>query len=115
MRWDRFFEDLEDQLDSEWEAERAVLDTEAERLRLARVTLRERLAALGDGRGTAVVSAEVADGSVFTGRVSACRAHQSAPSRSCFRSRRSRASPSRRRNCCGAPGRRHPHHGCQIG
>ena len=34
VRWDRFFEDLEDQLDSEWEAERAALDTEAERLRL---------------------------------------------------------------------------------
>lgn len=46
MRWDRFFEDLEDQLDSEWEAERAALDTEAERLRLARLTLHERLSAL---------------------------------------------------------------------
>nr|MDQ2699570.1 hypothetical protein [Actinomycetota bacterium] len=46
MRWDRFFEDLEDQLSSEWEAERAALDTEAERLRLSRVTLRDRLVAL---------------------------------------------------------------------
>lgn len=46
VRWDRFFEDLEDQLDSEWEAERAALDTEAERLRLARLTLFERLHAL---------------------------------------------------------------------
>ncbi len=43
MRWDRFFEDLQDQFDAEWEAERAVLDTEAERLRLSRVSLRERL------------------------------------------------------------------------
>ncbi len=43
MRWDRFFEDLEHQLDSEWEAERAALDTEAERLRLARLELRARL------------------------------------------------------------------------
>lgn len=47
--WERFFEDLEDQLDSEWEAERAALDTEAERLRLARLTLRQRLVALADG------------------------------------------------------------------
>ncbi|WP_299087342.1 hypothetical protein [uncultured Microbacterium sp.] len=46
MRWDRFFEDLEDQLDSEWEAERAALDTEAERLRLSRIPLRERIVAL---------------------------------------------------------------------
>ncbi|UUT35696.1 hypothetical protein [Microbacterium elymi] len=46
MRWDRFFEDLEDQLDSEWEAERVALDSEAERLRLSRLPLRERLRAL---------------------------------------------------------------------
>lgn len=46
MRWQRFFEDLEHQLDSEWEAERAALDTEAERLRLSRLTLRERLVEL---------------------------------------------------------------------
>ncbi|WJM14969.1 hypothetical protein [Microbacterium arborescens] len=48
MRWQRFFEDLEHQLDSEWEAERAALDTEAERLRLSRLTLRERVAELVD-------------------------------------------------------------------
>jgi hypothetical protein len=47
VRWDRFFEDLQDQFDAEWEAERAVLDTEAERLRLSRVALRERLSELG--------------------------------------------------------------------
>lgn len=46
MRWERFFEDLQGQFDAEWEAERAVLDTEAERLRLSRVTLRERLLVL---------------------------------------------------------------------
>lgn len=46
MRWQRFFEDLELQLDTEWEAERAALATEAERLRLSRLTLRERLAEL---------------------------------------------------------------------
>lgn len=48
MRWQRFFEDLEHQLDSEWEAERAALQTESERLRLSRLDLRERLGALAD-------------------------------------------------------------------
>lgn len=55
VRWDRFFEDLEDQLDSEWEAERAALDTEAERLRLARLSLFERLHALVVAAEKAVV------------------------------------------------------------
>lgn len=67
MRWERFFDDLEDQLDSEWEAERAALDTEAERLRLAKLTLRDRLATLvraGDG-----VSVELSDGSVVAGAI----------------------------------------------
>lgn len=67
MRWDRFFEDLEDQLDSEWEAERAALDTEAERLRLSRVALRERLVALSRQRRDVVV--HLVDGSTLTGQV----------------------------------------------
>ncbi|MDZ8201618.1 hypothetical protein RZO50_08820 [Microbacterium sp. SSW1-59] len=60
MRWDRFFDDLEDQLASEWEAERAALDTEAERLRLSRVGLRVRLRSLAvqDAR----IALELADG-----------------------------------------------------
>ncbi len=66
MRWDRFFEDLEDQLDSEWEAERAALDTEAERLRLSRIPLRERLVALAETTG-ARVAIDVADGAVLAG------------------------------------------------
>lgn len=49
MRWDRFFDDLEDQVASEWEAERAALDTEAERLRLSTLTLAARLRALAPG------------------------------------------------------------------
>lgn len=77
MRWDRFFEDLEDQLDSEWEAERAALDTEAERVRLSRIPLHDRLIALSatpsgsaieaDGR---VISLELVDDVVLAGVVS---------------------------------------------
>ncbi|QKJ19981.1 hypothetical protein [Microbacterium hominis] len=65
MRWDRFFDDLEDQLASEWEAERAALDTEAERLRLSRVTLRERLGALIDRVGDGAVTVSLIDGTVL--------------------------------------------------
>jgi len=72
MRWDRFFEDLEDQLDSEWEAERTALDTEAERLRLSRVMLRERFAALvSDGESAGEPTLELRDGTVAAGRLTA--------------------------------------------
>jgi hypothetical protein len=72
VRWDRFFDDLEGQLASEWEAERAALDTEAERLRLSRVSLRERLMALADREGAdAPPSFEMADGTVLSACVSA--------------------------------------------
>lgn len=71
MRWDRFFEDLEDQLDSEWEAERLALDTEAERLRLSHVTLRERLALLAAQDATAEPAFELRDGAVAAGRLAA--------------------------------------------
>jgi len=70
VRWDRFFDDLEDQLASEWEAERAALDTEAERLRLSRVALRDRLGALVDRDRTATVpSFELSDGTVLSAEV----------------------------------------------
>lgn len=46
MQWDRLFEDLEGQLASEWEAERAILDAESERLRISRLELRARLRVL---------------------------------------------------------------------
>lgn len=72
MRWDRFFDDLEDQLASEWEAERAALDTEAERLRLSRVSLRERLAALVDASaGGPVLTIDLAGGATLSARVTA--------------------------------------------
>ena len=71
MHWDRFFDDLEDQLASEWEAERAALDTEAERLRLSRVALRERLELLvGRERSSAGPSFELSDGTVLSAEVS---------------------------------------------
>lgn len=68
MRWDRFFEDIEDQLESEWEAERAALESEAERLRVSRMTLHERLSALVPAAGAEPVRAafELADASVLT-------------------------------------------------
>lgn len=73
VRWDRFFDDLELQLASEWEAERAALDTEAERLRLSRVRLAERLALL-EARGAAapaVASFDLADGTTLRASVAA--------------------------------------------
>ena len=69
VRWERFFEDLEGQLDSEWEAERAALATEAERLRVSRIPLRERLVALGKERRA--VSLDLLDGTTLTGAVEA--------------------------------------------
>jgi len=70
VRWDQFFDDLEGQLASEWEAERAALDTEAERLRLSRVALRERLTALVDSKRDAPPpSFEVVDGTVLSAGV----------------------------------------------
>jgi hypothetical protein len=71
VRWDRFFDDLEDQLASEWEAERAALDTEAERLRLSRVQLSERLTLLAAREGVAptVASFDLADGATLRASV----------------------------------------------
>jgi len=70
VRWDRFFDDLEDQLASEWEAERAALDTEAERLRLSRVQLVERLTLLASRESTpAVASFDFADGTTLRAQV----------------------------------------------
>jgi hypothetical protein len=71
MRWDRFFDDLEDQLASEWEAERAALDSEAERLRLSRMPLRDRLVSLIEREGAASApSFELRDGTVVVAEVS---------------------------------------------
>jgi len=71
VRWDRFFDELEAQFASEWEAERAALDTEAERLRLSRVPLRDRVEALRDRERTGAAPAfEFTDGGVIAAEVS---------------------------------------------
>ena len=46
MRWDLLFDDLESQLDREQRDEERALAIESERLRLGRLTLRDRIAAL---------------------------------------------------------------------
>lgn len=81
MRWDRFFDDLEDQLAAEWEAERAALESEAERLRLARVDLRTRLVALSR-EAEAPVVLELSDGLTVEVRLAAVGADWVAASES---------------------------------
>lgn len=51
MRWNNLFDDLESRLDSELTSEQRELDAEQERLRIARLTIRQRIAALGVGGG----------------------------------------------------------------
>jgi hypothetical protein len=46
MRWDKLFDDLESQLEQELTAEELDLEAEDERLRIGRLTLRDRLVAL---------------------------------------------------------------------
>src|SRR5665213_2390837 len=57
MRWDNLFDDLESQLEQELTAEEADLRVEEERLRLARLGIRDRLRALSaapDATGRAI-------------------------------------------------------------
>ncbi|MFF2493039.1 hypothetical protein [Agromyces sp. NPDC058064] len=73
MRWDLLFADLESQLDREQHEEQRVLALEEERLRLGRLTLRDRLAAIaraGDagGAGEELVRIELAGGTVLAVR-----------------------------------------------
>ncbi|WP_022881599.1 hypothetical protein [Gryllotalpicola ginsengisoli] len=64
MRFDKLFEDLEGQLETELAAQGAAREAEEERLRLARLTLRERLSTLaGLGSG---IRAQLVDGSVLS-------------------------------------------------
>jgi hypothetical protein len=52
VRWDNLFDDLEGQLERELNAEEADLRAEEERLRLARLSLRDRLTSLAGADGT---------------------------------------------------------------
>lgn len=61
MEWDHLFADLEGQLAAEWEAERAALDAESERLRISRLTMRDRLRRMA--ASAARISIELCDGS----------------------------------------------------
>ena len=74
MRWDKLFEDLESQLEQELTAEELDLEAEEERLRLGRLSLRERLLAL---RGSGAASAgpfgiTLASGTRLTVRMVSC-------------------------------------------
>lgn len=69
VHWDRLFEDLEGQLAAEWEAERAVLDAESERLRISKLTLRTRLRRLS--RDAALIGLRLAGGERRSVRVHA--------------------------------------------
>jgi hypothetical protein len=64
MRWDLLFDDLESQLDQEQRDEERALALEEERLRLARLTLRDRLTALSraDDGGPIAVRVELQGG-----------------------------------------------------
>ena len=69
VHWDRLFEDLEGQLAAEWEAERAVLDAESERLRISKLTLRTRLLLLQ--QNDAPVTVRLSGGEHHSGRLRA--------------------------------------------
>ncbi|WP_448809400.1 hypothetical protein [Agromyces bauzanensis] len=60
MRWDQLFDDLESQLDQEQRDEERALALEEERLRLSRLTLRDRLGAMaGSAAGDPASSVRV--------------------------------------------------------
>lgn len=70
MRWDLLFADLESEFDREQHEEQRVLALEEERLRLGRLTLRDRLAAIArsgeaGAAGEELVRIELAGGTVL--------------------------------------------------
>jgi hypothetical protein len=69
MRWDNLFDDLESQLEHELTAEDVDLRAEEERLRLGRISIRDRLAALHGARphrGEYSIRLELSDGLIIT-------------------------------------------------
>lgn len=74
MRWDNLFDDLEGQLEHELNAEEIDLRAEEERLRLGRLSLRDRLASLarpGQLRDAHVLTVVLVSGETLTIRPSA--------------------------------------------
>ena len=68
MRWDLLFDDLESQLDQEQRDEERALALEEERLRLGRLTLRDRLtsmARIGDHDPSSAIRIELRDSQVL--------------------------------------------------
>lgn len=65
MRWDNLFDDLEGQLEQELGAEETDLRAEEERLRLGRLTVRDRLLAVNHGEEPAPVRVMLTDGSAL--------------------------------------------------
>ena len=65
MRWDNLFDDLEGQLEQELGAEETDLRAEEERLRLGRLSIRDRLFALGTERDDGPVRVSLVNGSTF--------------------------------------------------
>lgn len=63
MRWENLFDDLETQLERELTAEEVDLEIEEERLRLGRLSLRDRLVALHDSQDGAAYRVAVTLGS----------------------------------------------------
>lgn len=69
MRWDELFADIESQLEQELDAERLDMAVEEERLRLGRLSLRDRLAAMTASERALrleLVSGEILDARVDT-------------------------------------------------
>jgi hypothetical protein len=68
MRWDNLFDDLESQLEQELTAEEIDLQAEEERLRLARLGIRDRLRSLGGAAASRdrTLHLQLADGSRVT-------------------------------------------------
>jgi hypothetical protein len=70
VRWDNLFDDLEGQLEHELNAEETDLRAEEERLRLGRLSLRNRLASLAQtpGQAAAILRIQLASGESITVR-----------------------------------------------
>jgi hypothetical protein len=71
MRWDSLFDDLEGQLEQELDAEELELRAEEERLRIGRMTLRDRIVAAAGSGGATALRLELSDGAVLDVRMTA--------------------------------------------